>query len=605
MGFERQAEIETDVLVIGSGGAGLRAAIEVRRYGAATLVVDKVVIGTNNNTRYSGGGFKAALPGILSDAYTRIFDSPSEHFEAAVIHGEYLNDQKLTEILCYEAPARILELKDFAVDHFGELYLRVPYPHGTGLVKPLKETARKMGCKMRPGMVVVDLIVDEGEVQGAVGFSVYTGELVLIRAGAVIIATGGAGEIFERNDTTVNTTGDGYAIAYRAGASLRDMEIVQFEPYVQAEPGLPMMDRHECEAEFYGILRNSLGEDFLGNYLPSRKEELDSFERQFGCHLTDIREMVARAMAMEVHAGRGVGGAVLFDLSHVPDEKWDADLASQYTRQVLLRGFDVKSRPVRVFPGAICTLGGIVIDGCCRTRIPGLFAAGEAAGGVHGAARLGGDALVETIVFGARAGREAALYALVGRGGAEEFAGGRFRDRGGRSREETAVCSPGSAEEQYREAKWRLEGMLSRPESREGDPIEIKRRLKSVMWKYAGPLRHEEGLGLLLEELLFLRKECLPKIHARSLRGLREAIEAENMVTVAEMVARSALERSESRGAHYRLDYPYRDDKGWLRNIIVERDVRNGEIQLSAVPVQLSRAKPSGASKFGLEVIAE
>lgn len=594
MGLERRVEIETDVLVIGSGGAGLRAAIEARRYGAETLLADKVVIATNNNTRYSGGGFKAALPGILSDAYTKIFDSPSEHFEAALVHGEYLNDQRLLEVLCYEAPARILELKDFGVEHFGELYLKVPYPHGTGLVRPLRETARKMGCRMRPGVVIVDIVVNGDGVQGAVGFSVYTGELILIKAGSVVIATGGAGEIFERNDTTVNTTGDGYAMAFRAGADLRDMEIVQFEPYVQAEPGLPMMDRHECEAEFYGILRNSRGEDFLKNYLPVKKEELDSFEKQFGCHLTDIREMVARAMAMEVYCGRGVDGAVLFDLTHVPDEKWDVDLASQYTRRVLLRGFDVKSKPVKVFPGAICTLGGIVIDDQCRTRVSGLFAAGEAAGGVHGAARLGGDALVETIVFGAKAGRSAALHALArGDGGFEVRSGDR------------AACRSEWTEEQCRKTKERLEEMLSRPESPEGNPSEIKRRLKSAMWQYAGPLRYREGLSALLEEIQFLKNTCLLAIYARSLRGLREALEAENMVIVAEMVARSAYERSESRGAHYRLDYPYRDDKNWLKNIVVERCGRNGEMQVSGVPVKLSRAKPSGPSKFGLEVVSE
>src|SRR5665811_1260257 len=222
------------------------------------------------------------------------------------------------------------------------------------------------------------------------------------RAKAVILATGGAGEIYERNDTTAVTTGDGYMLGFKAGVEFRDMEIVQFEPYVQAEPGLPEMDRHECEAEFFGILRNSQGHEFLQDYLPPQKDKVDSFEKQFGMPLTDIRERVARAMVSEVHHGRGDQGAVVFDLTGVPEEKWQADIASQYTRAVLMRGFDPGKTPIHVLPGAICTLGGIAIDAHCRTGVSGLFAAGEVAGGVHGAARLGGDALVETIVFGAR-----------------------------------------------------------------------------------------------------------------------------------------------------------------------------------------------------------
>jgi fumarate reductase (CoM/CoB) subunit A len=574
MRFRSEKEIRTDVCIVGSGGAGLRAAVEARRYGVQVLLMDKVVIGTNNNTRYSGGGIKAALPGILSSAYTKIFDSPREHFEAALVHGEYLNDQELIETLCYDAPARVLELQDFQVEHFRDMYLKVPYPHGTGLVKPLIETIKRMGVKTKPGFVAVELIVRNGMVKGLRGFEIYSGNWTTVFAKSVVLATGGAGEIFERNDTTANTTGDGYAVAYRAGASLRDMEIVQFEPYVQAEPNLPMMDRHECEAEFYGILRNKDGEDFLKNYMPPSRKELDSFHKQFGAHLTDIRERVARAMAMEVYSGRGDNGSVLFDLTHVPEEKWDADLASQYTRKFLLRGLDVRKQPVHVFPGAICTLGGIRINPSSETDIKGLFAAGEAAGGVHGAARLGGDALAETIVYGARAGKGAALHAL--------------------STPEVRTLPGG------KRVKTNLEAVLANPPHAAGKPQTIKQKIKSTLWQHVSLLRSEKGLRAALREIEQIKHEHIPNLYAQSYRDLREAVEAQNMLLVAEMVTRSALMRQESRGAHYRLDHPYRDDRNWLKNIFLSAE--GDRMLLRKEPIKLLKVKPEKISKFGLEV---
>lgn len=574
MSWKSTRALATDVLIIGSGGAGLRAAIEARRFGAEVLVVDKAVIGMNSNTRYSGGGLKAALPGILEDRYTTIFSTPGEHFYEALMHGEFLNDQELIETLALEAPARVLELKEFGVERFDALYYHVHYPHGTGLVAPLMAHARRLGCTMRPGITPTDLLFDGDRVAGCIGFDVHTERPLVIRAKAVILATGGAGEIYERNDTTAVTTGDGYMLGFKAGVRFRDMEMVQFEPYVQAEPGLPEMDRHECEAEFFGILRNANGDEFLKSYLPPRTEEVDSFEKQFGMPLTDIRERVARAMVSEVHQGRGDQGAVLFDLTGVPPEKWQADIASQYTRAVLMRGFDPETTPIHVLPGAICTLGGIAIDAQCRTDVPGLFAAGEVAGGVHGAARLGGDALVETIVYGARAGKHAALLAAEVDHGDELDAQWESAKRG-----------------------WQL--VLERSPEGASSADEIKTRLKKIMWKHAGPLRDEAGLKEALAQVSELDEEAT-RLHARSLRGVRAAFEARSMLLTGRMVLTSALARTESRGAHYRLDYPFRDDGRWLSNIFVVPD--GDGIRLDVRPVRLSRHAPSSVSKFGLEV---
>lgn len=561
----------TDVLIIGSGGAGLRAAIEARRYGVRVTVIDKVVLGMNNSTRYSGGGIKAALPGILSTAYTTQFECPREHFRQALIHGEYLNDETLVEVMTYEGPARVLELKSLGVDTFDAMYLKVHYPHGTGLTGPLLQTARKLGCRLRPGLVITRILVHGGRVVGAAGIDLHSKRLTIFETGAVILATGGGAEAYRRNDTTVNTTGDGYQLALDAGALLRDMEIVQFEPYVQAEPNLPMMDRHEAEAEFYGILRNGLGEDFLGRYLPPKRQTLASFEEQFGIALTDIRERVARAMAMEVAAGRGDNGAVLFDLTHVPDDKWEADYASQYTRQVLLRGHDVRTRPVHVMPGAICTLGGVVIDEDCRTTVAGLFAAGEAAGGVHGAARLGGDGLLDPIVFGARAGRAAALSVA----------------------ETPAVPDPlvqdvvAELAASFGDGPADLESLAA-----------LREQVKDVMWEQVGLLRDGDGLTRAVATLTEVA-ERLAAAKVKTLRQFKAKREALHLARNGQLIAAAALRRTESRGAHYRTDHPYRDDRRWMVNQFVSRD---RELHFSERPIRLRTLQPLADSKFGIEV---
>ena len=563
---------KTDVLIIGSGGAGLRAAIEARRYGVKVTVVDKVVIGMNNSTRYSGGGIKAALPGILSTAYTTQYEDPREHFRQAMIHGEYLNDEALVEIMTYEGPARVLELKGLGVDTFDAMYLKVHYPHGSGLIGPLVKTARKMGCSLRPGMVVTKILVEAGRVVGAAGVDLYRNRLSIFETGAIIIASGGAAETFLRNDTTVNTTGDGYTLALDAGASLRDMEIVQFEPYVQAEPGLPMMDRHEAEAEFHGVLRNALNEDFLVKYLPPLKTGQLPFEQQFGMALTDIRERVARAMVTEVSAGRGDKGAVLFDLRHVPAEKWQSDFASQYTRKVLLRGFDVEKKPVHVLPGAICTLGGIAIDGDCRTDVPGLFAAGEAAGGVHGAARLGGDGLLDPIVFGARAGRSAAL-AVNG--------------------------TPEVSEHAVEEARAAVERTLADAPADLAALAKLRDQVKRTMWEQVGILRNGKAIAAAIPVLEDVALQ-VNSIRVRTLRQFKARLETLNLARVGRMIAGAALRRTESRGAHFRTDFPQRDDGRWLVNHFVRRSGK--ELAYTERPIKLRTTQLLKQSKFGIEV---
>jgi len=567
MYLKNEKRVESDVLIIGSGLAGIRAAIEAKRYGVNVLLLDKSVIALNNSSAFSGGCFKVALPG-LADAmgsYIRIYRSPEEHFRHMVEYGGFLNDQELAEILCIEGPARVLELQSFGVEHWNNFNLAVPYPHGKGYMVPLKEAAKKMGIKTRARSVVTDLIRQNNSIVGAVGFDVYTGDRLTFKAKSVILATGGGGEIYKRNDTPYTITGDGFAMAFRAGVKLKNMEITMFEPYVQAEPGLPMMDRHECEAEFYGILRNKEGEDFLPRYISLKGRPDERFDDAYGTWVPDIREIISRAMAVEVYEGRGDQGTVLFDLTKVPGEMWDADLASQYTRDVLLRNFDIKNKPVHVFPGCICFLGGVEIDPDCRTNVDGFFAAGEITGGVHGGRRLGGNALTDCIVFGARAGRSAARYAL-----------------------ETAM--PDNHYEEVKRKQALLAEVLDRSPDQESEAKGLKSRIKSLMFDHASMLRTSEGLEEALNSIIQIKNEHLPRISASNPRELKEAFEVINMVTTSEMVIRSALFRKESRGDHYRVDYPERDDKNWLKSITINQ--KDGNIALDTQPLSMTRLQP-------------
>ena len=564
----KEQQIETDVLIIGSGLAGVRAAIEARRYGVEVLLVDKAVIGLNNNSAFSGGCFKVALPGILGamGRYTEIPRTPEEHFRSTVEYGEFLNDQRLVETMCIEGPARVLELQDFGVKHWSDTNLAEPYPHGKGYMRPLVETVKKMGVKIRERAFITDLMTKDNVVVGAVGFDVFRGDFLVFKAKSVILVTGGGGEIYQRNDTAYTITGDGFAMAYRAGLDLINMEITMFEPYVQAEPGLPMMDRHEAEAEFYGLLRNKDGEDFLPKYIPLKGRADERFDQAYGTWVPDIREKISRAMATEVYQGRGDQGAVLFDLTKVPEEKWNADLASQYVRDVLLRGFNYKGKPVHVFPGCICFLGGVKINPECETKIKGLYAAGEITGGVHGAARRGGNALTDCIVFGARAGRSAANYVL-----------------------KVDMQKPSSQE--LNRKKSELMKILGRPEDKGAEPSEIRQEIQSFMFKHVGILRDGKGLEIALDSLRRIKMEVLPRIFARDMRQLKEAFEVKNMVTVSEIVTRAALFREESRGDHYRMDFPQRDDEKWLKHIAISK--KEKEIKIKTQPVPMTRLRPS------------
>jgi len=389
-----------------------------------------------------------------------------------------------------------------------------------------------------------------------------------IKTKAIVIAAGGAGEVYLRNNSASQTTGEAYSIASRVGAELIGMELIQIDPYILAEPGLPMWYVPPCEARLRAILRNAYGEPFLTKYLPLKGTLEDPFPVRYGVYPPDVREIISRAMYLEVLEGRGEGGAVLLDCTKVPEEEWLKDPADRYARKAILRGFDLGKNMVHVLPGAIHNLGGIRINERCESSVSGLYAAGECAGLLHGAGRLGGNALSECIVFGAIAGRHAAEYAASSKG----------KDEG---------------DELFREKEVLLDAIV-KDKKNPFNPREIKKAVKTIMWNSAGPVRWEDSLKRGLNDLEKLQEEDMPRLQASSTRPLhlKEAIEAYHMAKVGEMIVRSALLRRESRGGgHFRRDYKEEDNKNWLRNIIIRN--QNRQMELVTMPVEVTRFRPS------------
>lgn len=522
--------IHTDVLVVGSGGAGLMAALEARKLGAEVFIASKMPLGVATCTSYSMGGFKAAVGGL----------SHKDLFIRTVEYGKYMNNQRLVEILVEEGPYRLLELEKFGVHlvpHFGGYWvIGPPHKRGQELTKSLKEACLKASVKALENVLVINLILTSGEVTGAFAVDLETGGILAIEAKSTILATGGSGQIYLRTDNPSRITGDGYAIAFRAGAALIDMEFVQFTPIGLAEPNLPTFLFSSDEILSVGTLRNALGENLNKKY---------KLRARFVGEHSDI---VMRSMGLEIHNGRGIDDSLLLDLTNLPNNfrvKEDSHLEEM--KMILSRiaksGLDIKQKPIRVSPLAHYVLGGIRINERCETSLPGLYAAGEATGGIHGANRLGGNALTELIVFGSRAGKYAAEYT---------------------SKTKSIHVEPTLVKERFKE----ISEILSK-QKKGVNAKEIKRHIKEIMWKYVGMVRTESSLKEAINRLQCIRQEKLSKVLVANRIELLEALEAINMLQVAEMIIRSALFRKETRAMHFRVDYPQQDDKKWLANLII------------------------------------
>ena len=544
MDLKTPQTIETDVLILGSGAAGLRAAIEARKLGVEVLMVSKSTIGLSNNTAISGSGIAAGTGWRVPT------DSPALHFKDTIIGGRYMSNQRLVEVLTQEIGQVVLELESFGVRFRkqGEIFHMAlmaghTYPRnvfgnkavGTDLTLPLRDYAIDKGIAHKSGVLITGLLVTGNEATGAVGLD-EAGSIFIFKARSIVLASGGAGQIYLRTSNAAGSTGDGYVLAFEAGVPLLDMEFVQFSI---SGPNTEMF----CAREG-AVIRNALGENILEKYSLSDPVKM-------------TRDAVSRAIMLEIQAGRSEDGeTITLDTTTIDAGRFEK-----------LRVLLPKNTPAdkRHFPIGLYShffMGGTKIDERTETCVDRLYAAGEVCAGVNGANRLGGNALAETFVFGKIAGQKAAQRAR-----AEKKA-------------------PEMQKETYQVVD-RLRAMAS---SDGGEVVkELGRLLKTTMWNKAGIIRNEEGLQTALDEIVDL-KARFKRISVSSVQDLSDALKLENMLKVSDMVVRSALKRTESRGAHYRSDYPEENNNLWLKNIEISK--RNGPMSLCTVPTDLSRLAP-------------
>jgi len=524
-----------DVLVIGSGAAGLRAVIAARERGAEVLLLSKSPLGSASCTMYSGGLFTFAVPGGLS---------VEEHYRNTLEAGRGLNDERLAFVLCQEGPEAVWELEERFNVRFQPLPsggttapFAAPVRGGTGIVQGMAAYAKRIGVQAQEGVMAAALLQDgHGAVAGVLGLMVGVGELVWYPAKAVVLATGGAGAIYLRTDNPRQITGDGYALAYRAGVPLMDMEFVQFYPTSLAEPGTPITTIPFSWTDLFPVT-NARGQEFLRVLL----DEHGLTAREAGLRL---RDLAARAIALEVQEGQGQAGAVRMDFSRVSPEQMERDPRLAFFVKKQISRLPFRERPLHVAPAVHHFMGGVTINEHGQTDLPGLFAAGEVCAGVHGANRHGGNALTDTIVFGRRAGEAAADWA---------------------QREGRAVPQPAEvAAARDKLCQWlgqRSQGDLTAKELREA--------VRVVAGEHLYVIRSAEGLKRILARLAELVEQ---KVYVATTRELVDVVEARNLLLVAKLVAQAALERQESRGAHFRLDYPQQDDLHWRRHIVLEKN---------------------------------
>jgi succinate dehydrogenase/fumarate reductase flavoprotein subunit len=565
--------LDTDVAVVGSGGAGLMAVLHAAA-AAPDLdiaVVSKGAVGRSGCTRMVQGGYNAVLDPD---------DSFELHFRDTLEGGRHLNDQELAWTLVTGAPRVIRELetevgcffdraedgrilqKAFAGQAFDRTVHRGDLT-GIEIMGRLRDQMFRIKPLELEDARALDLVFDgDGELAGLTVLDVRTSAVALLRARVVVVATGGAATMYRIAAPAREKTGDGVAMCYRAGLELRDMEMMQFHPtgLLAGESALTGAVLEEGLRGAGAHLYNAEGERYMARYDSGRMER-------------STRDLVSRAGYVEIMEGRGTErGGVLIDISHLGAEEVERRFPGmvERTRQI---GRDLAREPVEVSPTAHFHMGGVIIDRDCRTPIGGLLVAGEDAGGVHGANRLGGNGVAESTVFGARAGDEAA-----------------------RLTRECPLRDPDPAQVAASVAK--ALGPLER--GRGPSPFTLTRRLKDAMWEGCGVVRSREGLleareriELLAEEAAAIAVPGPPEANY----AWQEALDLVNQLTVARTIVASALAREESRGAHFRSDFPESDDERWLRYAVVRRGV-GGEPEVEFRPVERPR-EPAEASGAG------
>jgi fumarate reductase (CoM/CoB) subunit A len=532
--FERR---ECDVLVIGGGLAASRAALAAVRSGARTALMLKGVPGESGSSAVAGGGLAAVMgvPDVPEDSVDR-------HYADTLAAGDYVNDPGLVRTLVTEAAGAIRELEQmgarFVCGESGEIEVFLAPAHtcrrsvrveGGGtlmLMGPLTDYLRRQPVEIMETTSALEILTEGGRAAGVLALS--RERLMIVRAKAIVLATGGAGRIYPLTSNMPESTGDGYAMALRRGLALTGMEFVQFTPTALAYP--KALEGTSTGGVLLGLpgtrMLNARNERFMERYDPVRRE-------------ASTRAILSRAIQTEIAEGRGSPhGGIYLDLT-ANDAATLERLAAPFMRKLATYGIDLRSQPIEIAPAVHYFMGGIEIDVRTQTRLPGLYAAGEAAGGVQGSNRLSSNSLSDVNVFGRIAGDEASAWA---RAGSEAASWTTLQETAAQVLEPLhAVDAPSAT-----------------------DVLEdLHARLKRVMFAHAGLVRDAAGLKAGIEAIATLRSEfaALTPVDAGDLRAY---FELRNMLDVGEAVTRSALHREESRGAHYRVDFPERNDERWL-----------------------------------------
>lgn len=550
---------EHDVIVIGAGGAGLRAAIESSAQGASTGLICKSLLG-KAHTVMAEGGVAAALANV------DVKDDWKTHFKDTMKGGKMLNNWQMANFHALEAPERVNELEHWGAvfdrtkegkinqrafgGHTWKRLAHVGDRTGLEMIRTLQEKGIHTGIEVYMECTITHLLKDGDRVAGAFGYWRESGKFVLFKTKAIVLATGGVGKAYKYTSNSWEYTGDGHNMAYDAGAELIDMEFLQFHPTGMVWPpsvrGILVTEAVRGEG---GILTNSKGERFMEKYDPEKME-------------LSTRDVVARSIYTEVQEGRGSphGGAFL-DISHRGAEYIKKKLPSMYHQFKEFADIDITKDPMEVFPTTHYVMGGVKVDGdTCTSSVPGLFAAGEVAGGMHGANRLGGNSLSDLLVFGRRAGSGAANYANSVSGSSNSI-----------TQDEIDKCAT---------------ELLEPFNNTEGEnPYTIHQDLQEIMQNNVGVFRDEETLSKGVEEIQKLKERAKKlKIEGSILfnPGWHLCRDLKSMLTVSEALAKCALQRQESRGAHSRVDYPDIDDGNWGKvNAVVFKDGENMNVGTS------------------------
>jgi succinate dehydrogenase / fumarate reductase flavoprotein subunit len=539
----------SDVLIVGAGGAGLRAAIESYDRGANTLIVCKSLMG-KAHTVMAEGGIAAALGDVDPK------DSWEVHFTDTIVEGQYLSNWRMAQIFAKEAIDRVYELEEYGAlfdrTNDGKISQRAFGAHtfrrlchigdrtGLELIRTLQDQVIKRGVPFMDEVALTRVFREPktGRAAAAFGIDVKTGKFLLLRFKAIILATGGCGKIYQVTSNSYESTGDGIAMAYHAGAQLMDMEMIQFHPtgmiYPAGVRGLLVTEAVRGEG---GILTNAQGERFMSKYDPKRME-------------LSARDVVARAIYSEIAEGRGTrSGAVYLDISHRGAEYIKKKLPSMYDQFLEFAGIDITKQKMEVAPTVHYQMGGVRVNPeTTETLVGGMYAVGEVACGLHGANRLGGNSLSDILVFGRRAGAAAADASKVS---------------------QLPVFDQSDIEEE-------ISRVLSPFVSLGGsNPFRLKEEIAANMWRNVGIIRNEISLKEGLEQVQRLRKEA-SQMKAEGVRAYNQSwldsLQVWDMLLACEAVITSALERKESRGAHTRSDYPSKDPNLLVNILTYEKE---------------------------------